>query len=110
MAAVALIWLAFGTVWLMSFYSLARAGRTTAAAIAGSIWFVVLIWLAGRLLFAAGTGRFVVLSLYFGGHLVYGLCSLAGWNLGRKRRWRRKVKLFFRRCVAALPGRNRLRS
>ncbi|WP_152614071.1 MULTISPECIES: hypothetical protein [unclassified Leisingera] len=110
MAAVTVIWLLFGAVWLAAFYNLARARQAAAAIVASVIWLMVLVLLAGLLLFAAETGRQTVLSLYFIGHLVYGLCSLAGWNLGRKRRWRRKVKSFFRRCVAALPDRNRLRS
>ncbi|OBY28285.1 hypothetical protein [Leisingera sp. JC1] len=109
MAAVAALWLVFGFVWLIANYKLAREGQWQAAAVVAAIWFAVLVWLAPGLLHENhdhGAG----FSLYFYGHLVYGLCSLAGWNLGRKRRWRRKAKIFFRRCVAALPGKNRLRN
>lgn len=65
------------------------------------LWAAILIWLA--------VNRFeqnhehdvrqVVLSLYFNGHLVYGLCAFIGWKLGQKRRWRRVLKLYFRRLA-----------
>ncbi|MBY6068353.1 hypothetical protein KUW17_16515 [Leisingera aquaemixtae] len=110
MAAVSAIWLVFGMVWLAAFYVLARAKRRGTAAAGALVWLTALVWLAARLLFEAETGRRGLLSLYLGGHLVYGLCSLAGWNMGRKRKWRRRVKLFFRRCAGGLPGRNRLQS
>ncbi|WP_193748867.1 hypothetical protein [Leisingera sp. ANG-Vp] len=112
MFAIVLIWLVFGLVWLISFYYLARFQRFRLAQA------LVLFWLAVLILLALGIYhrnhehdiRQVVLSLYFNGHLVYGLCAFIGWNLGRKRRWRRNLKLFFRRLAGGSPGRNRSRS
>ncbi len=112
MIAVSAIWLAFGLMWLLGFYYLGRFRRHWLAALAAAAWLATLVWLEQKQCFADHIHDFreVALSLYFRGHLLYGLCAFIGWNLGRKRRWRRKIKLYFRRCVAALQGRNRLRN
>ncbi|UWQ52651.1 hypothetical protein [Leisingera caerulea] len=101
MAVVFTIWLAFGAAWLIGFYLLARHRWRRLAIGLVLLWAAILIWLA--------VNRFeqnhehdvrqVVLSLYFNGHLVYGLCAFIGWKLGQKRRWRRVLKLYFRRLA-----------
>ncbi|UWQ36134.1 hypothetical protein K3552_11420 [Leisingera aquaemixtae] len=101
MAAVIAIWLAFGAAWLIGFYILARHRGHRLAKGLVLVWVAILIWLA--------VSRFeqnhehdvrqVVLSLYFNGHLVYGLCAFIGWKLGQKRRWRRVLKSYFRRLA-----------
>lgn len=112
MFAVSAVWLAFGLMWLFGFYALARFRRHRLAAVAAAGWLAAMIWLEQKQCYTGHMHDFreVALSLYFRGHLVYGLFAFIGWNLGRKRRWRRKIKLYFRRCVAALSGRSRLRN
>ncbi|WP_152615846.1 hypothetical protein [Leisingera sp. ANG-M1] len=110
--AITLIWLVFGLVWLIGFYYLARFRRRGLARGLVAFWLLLLVWLVLSLYHENHQHdlRKVVLSLYFNGHLVYGLCAFIGWNLGQKRRWRRKLKLFFRRLAGGSRSRSRLRS
>ncbi|WP_027243554.1 hypothetical protein [Leisingera daeponensis] len=101
MAAVFAIWLAFGAAWLIGFYVLARHRWRRLAIGLALVWAAILIWLAVSRFeqnHEHDVGR-VVLSLYFNGHLVYGLYAFIGWKLGQKRRWRRVLKLYFRRLA-----------
>ncbi|WP_264213017.1 hypothetical protein [Leisingera thetidis] len=109
MAAVVAIWMAFGAVWLIGFYYLARFQWRRLAAGLVLFWAALLVWLAPGL-FHRNHDHGLWLSLYFCGHLVYGLCAFTGWNLGRRKRWRRKLKSTFRRLAGGFPGTNRWRS
>lgn len=101
MAAVIAIWLAFGAAWLIGFYVLARHRWHRLAMGLVVLWAAILVWLVVSQFEQNHEHdiRKVVMSLYFNGHLVYGLCAFIGWKLGQKRRWRRVLKSYFRRLA-----------
>lgn len=101
MATVIAIWLAFGAVWLIGFYFLACYRWHRLAKGLALLGVAILVWLAVSHFEQKHEHdiRRVVMSLYFNGHLVYGLCAFIGWKLGQKRRWRRILRLYFRRLA-----------
>ncbi|MFY0310285.1 hypothetical protein ACFMBG_10405 [Leisingera sp. D0M16] len=101
MGAVSAIWLAFGAVWLIGFYFLARYRWHRLAKGLALLWAGILLGLAVSLFEQNHEHgiRKVVLSLYFNGHLVYGLCAFLGWKLGQKKRWRRVLRSYYRRLA-----------
>ncbi|UWQ31559.1 hypothetical protein K3555_13235 [Leisingera sp. M527] len=109
MTAVIAIWMAFGAVWLIGFYYLARFKWYRLAQALVLLWGLMLIWLSQDR-FHENHDHGAAFTLYFDGHLVYGLCAFIGWKLGRQKRWRSKLKSSFRRFAGAFPGRNRWRS
>lgn len=101
MAAVFAAWLAFGAAWLIGFYCLARYRRLRLAKGVAVLWAGILAGLAVSVFEQNHEHdlRQGVLSLYFNGHLVYGLCAFIGWKLGQKRRWRRVLRSYYRRLA-----------